>query len=53
LVNIIIKIEFDLEDGERYKAIQQAMNLIKDNATVEDLEAVPGTNVYKLKETND
>ena len=54
LINIQISISLDLEDGERYKAIQQAMKIIEDNAiSVQDLKAVEGTNVYKLKETND
>lgn len=61
MVTVNIQIEFDLvfDDNEksdelnRFKNVQKALDILSKNAKVTDLKAVPGTNVYKLKETND
>jgi len=61
MVIVNIQIEFDLifDDNKksaelnRFKNVQKALDTISKNAKVTDMELIKGTNVYKLKETND
>lgn len=46
-VSMIIKIKFDLNNEKSFKSIQKALNVLKKNAKVTDLESIKGTNVYK------
>lgn len=46
-VSVIIKIKFDLNNDKSFKLIQKALNVLKKNAKVTDLESIQGTNVYK------
>lgn len=47
-VSVAIKISFDLEDKDKVEKIQKILKKLQDFVIVEDLEAVEGTNVYKL-----
>jgi len=47
-LSVAIRVSFDFEDNERLVKIQKLLKQLGAIAIIEDLEAVDGTNVYKL-----
>ena len=47
-LSLAIKISFDMDNNDQLNKVQKIVKQLQKVAIVEDLEAVDGTNVYKL-----